>query len=282
MNFDPQFIQDLLSQIDPEHIELLKQYLQSTGEFALNQIPSKIVTDRIIQPVENFIFEHIPQSKNNPDFKKLQKTFNKLLAKEIESPGTYSIATANQIAEMSNKTAKLFKNLCSISMVAGPSQLKLRKKSSEFKLDEIQEIRTFYFDTHKGTSISNYDPLYRLKKYGFNRKTLRELSTHRLISLEHGNYFEGSVQGFYCGNNYWFIRKEDGSFSWHNFAGIPFTHIGIEIFTLIDFEPNEQYLQELKDFFDKEGLELYDLKKDINCPINPNTLKELNKLPTNK
>lgn len=255
MNFDQTFFDPLLEMIDNIDKEMLIKYL-------LNKARDMSVDETIVNPLKEFVKQRFPGSQANPQsFEEMQSTFNKLLGKELQSPGTYSLITANRLAEMNRETCDLFKDLCSISMVAFVEGTNFIKKHepTDIQVNEIDDIRVFYFDTHRGTSISNFDPYDRLKKYGFNREKLRLLDTYGLISIEHGNFFRGSVKEFWFGNTYWFINSND-QFSFHKFAGIPFTLIGKELFTLVNFEFNELYFQDLNKFFNKNRQTLREMK----------------------
>ena len=175
----------------------------------------------------------------------------KILAGEIEKPGSTSAKTLTILKNLDRGSARLFKTLCSVCV-------SIRPGAEELVLDSR-------VPTMGGQPGQNC-----LQKYGLSFDNLNILNEYGLIISDYNSYYDyilsiGIMTGGSGQDNYpdslHFPRKIMGAaYLWkgseesseYRLSGVALTQAGRELQRVIDPEPNQQFLQDLNDFFIKK------------------------------
>ena len=196
------------------------------------------------------IFEKEASQKSSKD---MQLRFGRVLAGEIEKPGSYSIKAVKLLGELDQNTAALFKSLCSACVV-------LERHYDQHILD----IRVSSLGGNAGQNV--------LGKYGLGFDQLNILNEYNLIISDYNSQFpyyssivdERSMGSpFWHQGRYWILEplpKWDRS-QWLQFklSGVAFSRVGRELFYIVDQDPLPKYTQELNNFFSKQNLAMVEV-----------------------
>lgn len=179
------------------------------------------------------VFEKEACQKSSED---MQQRFARVLAGEIEEPGSYSIRTLNVLGELNQTAATLFKRLCSMCMV----------------LDEVGEpfnnikLPTACTDGRKDWKYSmDVWQLHILIEYG--------LIVSRQETWLPGNHHieneQKNCQPFWYQGKYWGLRRLPG---WEDkkeilkIGGISLSQVGREMFYLLKQEQIDSFDEDLQ------------------------------------
>lgn len=175
----------------------------------------------------------------------MQRLFGKILAGEIRRPESFSIKTIKLMAQLDNRAAELFRQLCSLSISA-------RIPNS----NEILDARV----VSMGRADTN-----SLKAYGLSFDALNILHEYGLIISDYHSSFDYRISvelndrvmlPWTYQNMKWVFAPKVGvpkpTELWVH--GVAFSRSGRELLPIVDVLPNEDYTAALKDFFDKKGM----------------------------
>ena len=177
----------------------------------------------------------------------MQELWARVLAGEAERPGNISAQTLSTLQDLDQRTANLFRTLCSLSV------------SSEHEGDA--RVPTL------GLNASHNE----LIEYGLDYRTLLALIEHGLILSSFSNWHDhincvGRVlttnpplifrAPFNHQERNWVLVPihEEAVKSELKIRGITFTKSGRQLLKAVDRVPTEKYTQDLKDFFLKQNL----------------------------
>lgn len=194
-------------------------------------------------------FESHARLKSSEEMKLI---FGKILSSEVSSPGSFSIRTIRQIAQLDNQAAKLFQLLCSqsIAMNFGAG---------------IYDARVVSFN---GNAASN-----SLSQFGLSFDNLNVLQEYGLIISDYNSYMgygpciahDGSrVSASLLFNNkaYGLIPTDeeayDKSLSLH---GVALTKSGKELLSIIPINNSSAYEAALIEYFQSKHLRMVELDK---------------------
>ena len=194
-------------------------------------------------------FETEARQKSTED---IQRRFARVLAGEIEKPGSYSIKALKTLGDMDQNVAALFKKLCSIS-----TTLKNPIDGS------IIDARVLSLD---GDPAQN-----ALSKYGLGFNSLNALSEYGLIISDYNSWFS-----VYCtreneNNSEFVLIRHQGKY-WDilplpeqakkqevKLYGVALSLVGHELFRIVDQEPMPEYTEDLKKFFAEQNLSMVEV-----------------------
>ena len=185
--------------------------------------------------------------------KEMQTLWAKILAGEVERPGSASIKTLGTLKNFDQAIAKAFQTLCSICITTWPYR------------DHFLHARVLFPGNNTNSNA--------LTKYGLGFERLIELNAHGLISSEH-NYqrsmrtsirFDTGGEG--CGpvripfglqGKYWgLVPTAQTEFSKDfRVPGLALTRSGEELLRVVELEPAKRYLRDLKEHFRASNLEM--------------------------
>ena len=182
----------------------------------------------------------------------MQRRFGRVLAGEIEKPGSYSIKAVKLLGEIDQSTAALFKKLCSMCVVLG-----------HLPSNYIRDARICFLNERQGKET--------LSKYGLDNEQLHVLEEHGLIP---SSFYYSEFPYDLCiadSNNPqplpfrhqerdWILVPLDGQKSQDfKLSGIAFSTVGRELFHIVDQDTIQEYTEALKTFLEKQKLRMVEV-----------------------
>ena len=181
----------------------------------------------------------------------MQALWAKILAGEVERPGSTSIRTLSILRDLDRSTAVLFSTLCSacISLIVAEN----------------------VFSDARVPSLGGNAAANALQKYGLNFDNLNVLNEHGLIIAEYNSYYDYNMSvgillpgpeprylrfPFSFQGRPWVLeptaqRPNNKEFK---LTGVALTRSGQELSRIVEIQPMEAYAQDLAEFFKKQGL----------------------------
>ncbi len=187
----------------------------------------------------------------------MQTLWAKVLAGEVERPGSTSIKTIGILKNLDKATAGLFRKLCSACV-------SIKADRSDFLDARIPFIRS-------------YGDGNALRKYGLGFGNLNMLNEHGLIFSEYNSWYDirmcigsplpGPTPGqvlripFGFQGRYWILIPTSQSILGKEFrlSGVALTQSGRELSTIVGLEPMEEYAQDLMNYFEKNKLQMTEI-----------------------
>ena len=183
----------------------------------------------------------------------MQTLWAKVLAGEVERPGSTSIKTLSILKNLDRVTAALFRRLCSACV--------------SIRLDENQFIDARV--PSLGTNAANNG----LREYGLDFGDLNVLNEHGLIISDYNSWFDCracigvfSEEGkprvvrypFSFQGRYWVLlpkarRSVNREFK---LSGVALTCSGQELSVIVGLEPMDKYAQALMEYFEASHLQM--------------------------
>ena len=183
----------------------------------------------------------------------MQQLWAKILAGEVERPGSSSTRTLSILRDLDQSTAALFRILCSACISLRPAE-------------------NVFLDA-RATSLGGNAGANALQKYGLGFDNLNVLNEHGLIIADYNSYYDYrmSVRILLPGPSPTYLRIP---FSFQRrrwvlepttqrpdnrelmVAGVALTRSGQELSRIVELQPIEAYVQDLTEFFRKQGLRM--------------------------
>ena len=195
------------------------------------------------------IFEKEASQKSSED---IQRRFAQVLAGEIEKPGSCSIKAVKALGDMDQETAELFQRLCSMSVAL------------EDLFDEsIYDLRV--------PSLGGKPGQNDLQKYGLSFEQILMLIEYDLVTPNYETQYgykscildtkENVGNPFRHQGRYWILKPSPERIESNEFrlAGVTLSYVGIQLFRIIEQIPTQQYTNDLKEYFEKQQLELVEV-----------------------
>ena len=186
----------------------------------------------------------------------MQSLWGKVLAGEVERPGSTSILTLSILRNLDQATASIFRKLCSTCV--------------SIRLDGNQFIdaRVPSLGGNPGDNV--------LQDYGLNFDALNVLNEHGLIISDYNSWFDyGPCIGialsdpeprmlrfpFNFQDRYWVLVSTTGRAENQKFrlSGVALTRSGRELSRIVDLEPINKYAQALMKFFKTKNLKMTEI-----------------------
>ena len=217
-----------------------KKYDNSADQQADNQ------AEETISPDWFNTFEKEASQKSTED---MQIRFAKVLAGEIEKPGSHSIKAVKVLGDMDRRTADLFQKLCSVCIVLGVPVEKV-----------IIDIKVPAIGGNPGQNS--------LSKYGLSFKNLNILNEYGLIISDYNSYndYHLSIANknnrvtipFQHQERFWVLKPSTERAEGNEFRvpGVRISNVGQKLFHIVEQIPMPQFTQELKEFFKKQNLQM--------------------------
>lgn len=195
------------------------------------------------------IFEKEASQKSSED---IQRRFARVLAGEIEKPGSYSIKAVKALGDLDQDVAALFKRLCSLCVVV------------EDLCDEVVvDVRVVSIE---GDAAQN-----ALREYGLGFDQLNVLNEYRLIVSDYNSWHAYRAYGenennlqpllFQHQGKYWDLSPLSDQIEKQDFrlSGVALSRVGRELFHIVDQDPMPEYTEDLKKFFEKQNLRMIEV-----------------------
>ena len=194
----------------------------------------------------------------------MQRLWAKVLAGEVEKPGSTSFRTMNILKGLDRTTAIIFRTLCSARMTP---------------LMGLQGGGAQQEGTDIVPSLGGHATVNCLEKYGLSYANLNRLNEHGLIVPEYNSTWVNMVldagpsksprwisMAFGFQGHVWVlvpIDGREGNFS-IEISGILLTHSGMELAKVVDIAAMPEYQQAVADFLEQKGLSMS--KIDFGAP----------------
>ncbi len=195
------------------------------------------------------IFEKEGSQKSSED---MQRRFGRVLAGEIEKPGSYSIKAVKLLSELDQEIAALFKKFCSACVVYGVFGI----PNSEMILD----ARVASLGGNPGTNA--------LEKYGLRYGQLNLLNEYDLIISSYNSRYDYNLciisqdnpvlLPFQYQGKHWVLSPlpERENKPELRISGVALSRVGRELFYIVDQDPMPEYTEDLKKFFLGQNLQM--------------------------
>ncbi len=241
--------------VNQDTSELNEQQAAGSTNKDTNGSEEKVINDDWLNS-----FETEARSKSTEE---MQLRFGRILAGEIEKPGSYSIRAIKILGELDQYTAALFKKLCSVCLVMEfPFTRHIAKMKDPIQSKgpsrRISDMRVLSLGGDPGQGD--------LDKYGLGFHELNVLNEYDLIISVYNSSFEYSllvndkdwspILPFSHQAKEWILlssseQNENQGFKW---SGVEFSQAGRELFQIVDIDPMSEYTEDLKKFFAEQNL----------------------------
>lgn len=198
------------------------------------------------------IFEKEASQKSSED---MQHRFGRVLAGEIEKPGSYSIKAVKLLGELDQNTAILFKKFCSVCVVYGAFGVS--------NGDHVFDARVPSLGGQPGSNA--------LSKYGLGFGQLNILNEYNLIISDYNSWYGYNLcimnkdnpvlLPFQHQGKYWILlpTPERGNTSEFKLSGVALSRVGRELSRIIDQDPMSEYTEDLKKYFAGQKLRMIEV-----------------------
>ena len=166
----------------------------------------------------------------------MKLAFGKILAGEIESPGTYSIRTVRTLGMMDTDTAALFRKLCNMVFV----------------IPNLSSIAIAPRKNSEGNA---------LEEFGISFFELNVLQENRLIIPDYNSWVDFTVYGetdgeiLCAGNGVKIFPKDEKKREFRvKVRGVVLSSIGKELYNVVDVEINPQYFEKVVNSLKGNGI----------------------------
>ena len=183
----------------------------------------------------------------------MQELWARVLAGEVARPGTTSLRTMNVLRSLDQRTAQLFKRLCSLSVSLWEGDLPC--------LDH--RLVSFGGDTHRNSPVNfgiRFSDLLVLNEYGLIVNEFSTQADYRGAVWGPGNLVPGREQHGrlrFQGQEWALIYNEEWDFNQEFWVpGVSLTQAGQELFNVVELEQNAAYTKALRGHFAGKGLDM--------------------------
>ncbi len=182
----------------------------------------------------------------------IQALWAKILAGQIERPGSTSLRTLGVLQEMDRDTAKLFKKFCSMCIFL------------EFSESELIDGRICSLGKNAGENS--------LQSFGLGFGKLNQLQEYGLIISDYNSWRvyslpqiveEGVSLPFRFQNSFWCLRQIDINTQVQEIKihGPSLSISGLELSRVVECKPAGEFMQELQGFFQATNLRMIRMKQ---------------------
>lgn len=206
--------------------------IEKIAKKALEQLPENISRDPVDSDWASIFIEKSKHVSNE----EMQNLWAKILAGELNQPGTYTIKTLNILSSISQNDARLFQKLCNLIFLDGTIILSY---ANPVLLNEYS-YRKKIENSLENYGISSDDISY-LRELGL---VSQELS---IISLDMPHFFERNAKTF---------SIKHSKYQKAEFLTLKLTKIGNELFSITPNLFNIQYFTQLPDRLSTGGCKI--------------------------
>lgn len=254
MRIDPQYIRSaatkFANKIVRERVNI-DQISQIAAEELRSQSSPKIdAATTEASPISEDWLNSFESEAAKMGSEQMQLLFGKILAGEIRRPKSYSIKAIKLMSELDNQAALLFKVACSLSV-------SLRIEKNGLILDA--RVLSLGGNAAANSLIAyglNFDALNTLQEYGL---IIPDYNSHMDYRVAIAQDQRVAVPLIYENSRWGLVPKSSETtlfsspFSLH---GVALSKVGKELLSIVNLEPNEQYSRDLRNFFEKLGMQL--------------------------
>ena len=188
----------------------------------------------------------------------MQQLWGRVLAGEVERPGSTSIKTLGLLKNLDRTVATLFRKLCSVCVSIRPDG--------------------YSFIDARVPSLGGNAGHNALRDYGLHFGNLNVLSEHGLVISDYNSWYDfqapiGLTSGgaspsvlripFHFQSKYWILiattQRDLGTE--FRLSGVALTRSGQGLSTVVDLEPADQYARNLREYFAKNNLRMVEVAR---------------------
>lgn len=187
---------------------------------------------------------HFESEASEKSTEEMQMLFGKILAGEIKRPQSFSIKTLRLISQLDSRVAAIFKTLCSLSV------------SLTLPNGQILDVRVCALGGNPSANALqayglSFDQLNILQEYGF---VIAEYNSRMDYAMCIAHENRVTLSFTFEGKQYGLVPKAERSPGQEfRISGVALTKAGRELFPIVEIEPNQEYANALREFFDKQG-----------------------------
>ena len=202
----------------------------------------------------------------------MQQLWARILAGEVRQPRTTSIRTLDVLRNLDPRVASSFKRLCSVSSAlafVGNIQL-----SSPLDLDTgfVYPTQDMLLSDQRVVALAGNAANNTLRPYGLGFGTLNVLNEYGLIISDYNSWhdyrmciLQPNVSNplpfrLIHGGRQWVLRPKDmpprGELK---LSGVALTSSGRELASVVEFEPNQKYLEEYRSYLANKELHMIEV-----------------------
>ena len=203
---------------------------------------------------------------------KMQQLWARILAGEVRQPRTTSIRTLEILRNLDPRVASTFKKLCSVS--SGLAVIGNIQMTSPLDLDVgfLDPTHNMLLLDQRVVAFGGNAASNALESYGLAFGTLNVLNEYGLIISEYNSWRDyqmciaqpntGQPAPFRLvhGGRQWILRPDNVPFqSELKLSGVALTSAGRELASVVELEPNEQYLKEYRSYLARKRLHMVEI-----------------------
>ena len=199
----------------------------------------------------------------------MQELWAWVLAGEVRRPGSTSIRTLEILRNLDRRTATVFRRLCALStsLVVPAAGVNLPDEIVGLGFDARRQwlVIDQRVIVRRGNAASN-----ALQGYGLDFRTLNVLNEYGLIISDYNSWYDyrpavvrpdaapvGPFRIDHAHRRWVLIQdRDDAAQGELRQSGVALSSAGRELASVVDFEPDEQYLTDLRGHFQAQGLRL--------------------------
>ena len=186
----------------------------------------------------------------------MRETFCRILAGEIQRPGTFCIRTLRTVGTLSQKTAALFRKAVSVSI-----RLELLGMGGEIIDARIPAVSGQLAQNSLASEGLAYDQLIHLTETGLLHSDYGSWYPYNRVYVVPHPRGEGNVVRIpmiHQDEEWALVPKPDGPKTPKDkrVSGAAFTSVGKELLRIVDIEPNPNFRQKLISYFETRKLDM--------------------------
>ena len=202
----------------------------------------------------------------------IQELWARVLAGEVRRPGSTSIRTLEILRNLDRRIAAAFQRLCALSTsIVAPADF-VRYSSD---LGELRSSagRGLAVHDQRVIALGGSATQNSLQKHGLSYAVLNVLNEYGLIIAEYDSRMDyrpvvvspdrpwHGLFRIVHADRHWILSSENDNETQKNLyeSGIALSSAGTELASVVEYEPDEQYLTELRDHFQVQGLRLVEI-----------------------
>ena len=189
----------------------------------------------------------------------MKELYSRMLAGQIERPGSFSLLSMNVLRDLDSNAARLFRTLCSACITMTPDG------------KDVVDCRVPFPNGIASNGLSQIVRSNTLCQYGLSYSELNVLNEHGLIISDYVSWrdYQLSIVRMESGRKvvpvpfrfqgrYWAFEAFNGRTPGEEFKvhGVALTRVGGELSRIVDIEPMEQFFEDLKEALGSRNLRM--------------------------
>jgi hypothetical protein len=258
MNVDPEFANAAAKRYG-QKIVREQVNLDKVSEIAVQQIHQDVIESASmsneateVPAINEDWLNNFEKEASQKSTEEMQFLFGKILAGEIERPSSFSIKTVKLMGGLDSNVAILFRQLCSLCVSI--------------------KVGNMFIDA-RVASLGREAGANSLQNYGLQFGNLNILHEYGLIIPDYNSYYDYQAcianknnqiaTAFSYQNRDYGLRSSVERVNSEEFrlSGVMLSRSGIELLSIIDIEPSQEYTTALTEYFTGHNLEMIEITK---------------------